>query len=90
MKDYDGGSQDHVQPRSISMFSQVMVGKLHEYPRRLAFSDATHTIFGQGSRFTKWLCHGAGGTIARFFILFVTGEVLRRCPVGWVLCEGQG
>lgn len=72
------------------MFSQVIVGKLHEYPRRLAFSDATHTIFGQGSRFTKWLCHGAGGTIARFFILFVTGEVLRRCPVGWVLCEGQG
>lgn len=72
------------------MFSQVMVGKLHEYPRRLAFSDATHTIFGQGSRFTKWLCHGAMGTIARFFIFFVTGEVLRRCPVGCVLCEGQG
>ena len=53
MKDDDRGSQDHVQPRSVSMFSQVMVGKLPEYCTRFAFSDATHTIFGQGSRFTK-------------------------------------
>ena len=56
-----------------------MVGKLHEYPRRIAFSEGTHTIFGQGSRFARWLCHCAANTITHFLIPFVTGEVLRRC-----------
>ena len=56
-----------------------MVGKLHEYPRRIAFSEGTHTIFGQGSRFARWLCHCAASTITHFLIPFVTGEVLRRC-----------